>query len=152
MSRELIWDPLVTDDTFFQNAFQFFTERGWIRIDPDGVLEIVNVTATQCFRGVIFDLLALYHAVLVASETVQDKTITHKEFMKHMARIPVDQLPGQELPPGPLLSSVTVDNALTRFSEMGIFDYVQVRKVLEGVADPDQIDQVKRFLGRLLGL
>jgi hypothetical protein len=51
-----------------------------------------------------------------------------------------------------LLSSVTVDNALTRFSEMGIFDYVQVRKVLEGVADPDQIDQVKRFLGRLLGL
>ncbi|MBM3300027.1 MAG: 1-acyl-sn-glycerol-3-phosphate acyltransferase, partial [Deltaproteobacteria bacterium] len=152
LSKELIWDPLVTDGTLVEDNLKLFSKKGWLMTEPDGEIKMLNITALRCFRGIILDLAALYHRVLVACEMVEDRPIGQKEFMKLMARIGPDGSGGSEQPPGPVLSIVTIDNALTRFAEMGILDYGPTSKVLGGINDADQYETVKRFLAQLLGL
>lgn len=148
-SKELITDPLTSDDQLLERIWAFFRSQGWTPTARGSAA--ANRDALVCLRGLVADMLGVYHLVLEASEGVDDEGASQKDFARRMTEI------GQKLPkegedrPLPMLASVTVANALSRFEEMGIFEYKPGRKGLSAVIDPHKRNSVRDFLARSLG-
>ena len=146
MTKELIVNPLVSDSELLERTVAFFRERGWVKEN----LKPANTSAMECLGGVLQDLVGVYYLALVASETIDASGITQKEFAKKMVKTAQDLLGEKGDKALPPVTSVSVDNALNRFSEMGIFQYRPGKKLLAGVADSAKRDEAKNYLAQAL--
>lgn len=149
-SKELIVDPLIGDDEIRDKTLGWLRDEGWIRLEDDDRISVVNQGPLDSLRGILSDVIEIYYLALVASETVEEGGVGLKEFMKRMLKIARDRHGSDESRPLPSLSSVTVDNALARFFEMGILEYRPSRKYLTAVADSAQREKLEHFLDRVL--
>jgi glycerol-3-phosphate O-acyltransferase len=147
-SKELIVDPLSDDDEIRVKTLGRFRDEGWVRLENDNRISVVNREALESLRGIMSDIIEIYYLSLVATETAGGVGI--KDFMKKIMKIAQDLRGSDESRPLPSLSSVTVANALARFSEMGILEYRPSRKYLGAVTDAAQREELKNFLGRAL--
>jgi glycerol-3-phosphate O-acyltransferase len=149
-SKELIVDPLSDDDEIRVKTLGWFHDEGWVRLGDENQISVVNREALESLRGIMSDILEIYYLALAASETVEQGGMALKEFMKKIMKIAQDLRGSDESHPLPSLSSVTVANALARYSEMGILEYGPSRKYLGAVTDAAQREELKNFLGRAL--
>ncbi|MGO9571417.1 MAG: 1-acyl-sn-glycerol-3-phosphate acyltransferase [Desulfomonilaceae bacterium] len=149
-SKELIVDPLSDDDEIRAKTLGWFHDEGWVRLEDDNQISVVNREALESLRGIMSDILEIYYLALVASETVEQGGVALKEFMKKIMKIAQDLRGSDESRPLPSLSSVTVSNALARFFEMGILEYRPSRKYLGAVTDAAQREKLTNFLGGAL--
>ena len=131
-SKELIVDPLSDDDEIRVKTLGWFHDEGWVRLEDDDRISVVNREALESLRGIMSDILEIYYLALVASETAEQGGVALKEFMKKIMKIAQDLRGSDESHPLPSLSSVTVANALARFSEMGILAVQAFEKVSRG--------------------
>jgi glycerol-3-phosphate O-acyltransferase len=147
-SKELIVDPLSDDDEIRVKTLGWFRDEGWVRLENENRISVVNREALESLRGIMSDIIEIYYLSLVATETAGGVGI--KDFMKKIMKIAQDLRGSDESRPLPSLSSVTVANALARFSEMGILEYRASRKYLGAVTDAAQREELKNFLGLAL--
>lgn len=143
--KEFITDPLISDETLLQQTRAFFSQQGWIKDDRPVELDVLRL-----FRGLLTDLAELYYLVLATAANVGDGGINQKDFIKKMLALAQEfhkDRPDTTLPP---LPSVTVGNAMLRFSEMDILEYRQSKKFLKGVGDHRQREEVQEFLLSLM--
>ncbi len=146
LSKELIVNPLQKTSDSLAEKIRFFREQNWIYSQGESVT--LRKTPLECLAGVLHDLIEIYYVALVASEDVQE--VSQKELMKKMALL-MEEARNKENPRlKPALAAVPVNNALTRYSELGILEYRTSRKFLTGVADHQQLTSVKNLLGSLL--
>lgn len=148
-SKELIADPLTRDDELLERIWAFFRCQGWI--PSAGGSAAGNRDALECLRGVVADMLGAYCLVLEVSADVEHEGASQKDLIRRMAESGRTILKAGEDRPMPLLSSVTVGNAISRFSEMGIFENKPGRAGLSATMDAHKRDSVKAFLSRSLG-
>lgn len=144
--KELITDPLISDDSLLQRARAFFAQHGWIRDDQPVDLEVL-----AWFRGLMSDLVELYYLAIVTAGKIDEAGSAQKDFIKRMSQTAQEfheERPESSIPSWP---SVTVANAMVRFSEMGILEYRQSKKFLKGVGDLQQKEAVEEFLLSLIG-
>jgi len=146
LSKEIIADPLQSDDELLDRVVEFFRRKGWVSPGPS--VERSN-TALECMRGISGDLLAVYYLAVIVSETIEQDGATEKDFTRRMMETSQKMLTGDHA--APMLASVTVRNALGRFSEMGIFESRPGRRNIVSVADGQQRDRVATFLSRSVG-
>lgn len=149
-SKELIVDPLTEDDEIRDKTLGWFHEEGWVRLEGEDRISVVNREPLESLRGIVSDILEIYYLALVASETVEQSGVGLKELMKRIMKIAQELRGSDESCPLPSLSSVTVANALARFAEMGVFEYRPSRKYLVAVTDTAQRATLKEFLARML--
>jgi len=145
MSKELILDPLTPDDEIISGTLEHFHRQGWI---SDG--QTLNRQALECLKGVMADLFEVYYLVLATSDAVGEGGIYQKEFIKKMMKTAQEIHAHDETESIPSLPSVTVSNALLRFSEMGIFEYRQSKKFLKGVGDHARKQEAQDHLAKVL--
>ncbi|MBI4965552.1 MAG: 1-acyl-sn-glycerol-3-phosphate acyltransferase [Desulfomonile tiedjei] len=145
LSKELICNPLVGDDEIMERTLGLFRDQGWVSGGQP-----LNREALECLKGVTADLLEVYYLVLATAETVEEGGIYQKEFIKKMVKTAQEMHAGQERDSVPSLPSVTVGNAVLRFSEMGILEYRQSKKFLKGVGDHAQKNEVRDRLAKAL--
>jgi len=144
--KELILDPLTGDDEIINGTLEFFRGQGWVNASG----QPVNREALECLRGVMADLLEVYYLVLATSDAVEQGGIYQKDFIKKMMKTAQEIHAGEERDSIPSFPSVTVGNALLRFSELGILGYRQSKKFLKGVGDHAQKEEVQDHLARAL--
>jgi len=144
-SKELIFDPLVTDEQLVESSFDFFCRQGWV--NPGGEM---NRVPLDCLRGLVADMFEVYYLVLAAAGETGRGGVYQKDLVKRMAPLAQEIHSGTEQSAIPSFPSVTVANALTKFSEMRIVEYRQSKGFLKGVSDPDQREKVMSHLGRAL--
>jgi len=144
--KEVICDPLVGDKELVDGIVRFYVEQGWVNED----LKPANTEALEYLSGVVRDLLSVYYLALVASDTIDKEGIVQKEFARTMVKTARDMLGENKDTAIPPVTSLTVDNALMRFSEMGVFQYRPGRKLLTGVVDPLKRDQLREYLSDAL--
>lgn len=152
MSKEVIWDPLVTDDELLERTCSVCRERGWLRGTANPHAQPLDRSALESLRGVLTDLFEVYYCVLVAADSAHDGPLSLKDLVKRMTRRPNEYFHNRDDRFAPLLPSVIVDNALTRFSDLGILDYVAARKELNGVTDRERADELRQFIARTVDL
>jgi glycerol-3-phosphate O-acyltransferase len=152
MSRELIWDPLVTDDELLEKTWSRCRERGWLGAEGSPPSQPPNRLALESLRGVLTDLFEVYYCALLSTDSALDGPVTLKDLIRRMTRKANEYFDSQADRFTPLLPSVIVDNALTQFSAMGILDYVPTRKELNAVTDPERADELRQFISGIIGL
>jgi len=150
LNKELIADPLKRDETILENTFAMIRRMGWVRppVEIEDRNEDLNPPA--CFRGLLADLLGAYYRVLLALEEVTGP-VGSKEFARTIMKKATTADDDEEAHAGPPISSVTIRQALSRFSEMGILDYSASKRLINGVIDSAEKDRWKDRLIRLLG-
>jgi glycerol-3-phosphate O-acyltransferase len=144
-SKELIFDPLISEDMLLQRVRAFFAQQGWTRDDQPVQLEVLG-----WFRGLMSDLVELYFLALVTAEKIDAGGAAEKDFIKRMSQAAQEFHTDRQELCIPSLPSVTVANAMVRFSEMGILEYRQSKKFFKGLADSAQSKTVQEFLLTLL--
>ena len=152
MSKEVIWDPLVSDDELLERAWSVCTNMGWLGVTPNPHARLLDRSALESLRGVLTDLFEVYYWTLVSAETAHDGPASLKDLIKRMTRHLNEQFDKRRDRFAPLLPSVIVDNALTQFNDLGILDYVATRKELNGVTDRERADELKQFIARTFEL
>jgi len=143
--KELITDPLIREEQLLQRARAFFGQHGWVQDDQPVELEVL-----EYFRAIMSDLVELYYVALVTAGKIDAGGCSQKEFIKRMSQTAQEfhqDRPESSIPSWP---SITVGNAMVRFSEMGIIEYRQSKKFLKGVADLPQKETVQEFLRSLI--
>lgn len=144
--RELIFNPLVADDFLVDGAIRYFRDMKWI----DEHLNVLSPLPLRTMAAVTRDLLRVYHLALVASHELGSQGSTQKEFARIMANWGEQSAPEHEHAVPPPVTMVNVENALSRFSEMGIFQYRPGKKLLASVLDSNKRDEVEDRLTRAL--
>jgi glycerol-3-phosphate O-acyltransferase len=146
MYRELIFNPLVSDASLTAGVVDFFRDMQWI----DEQLNIVSTQSMRTLAAVTRDLLRVYYLALVASHELGSQGLTQKEFARLMAELGEQKALKIKNAAPPPVTMVNVENALSRFSEMGIFQYRPGKKLLAAVADPRNRDETQERLARVV--
>jgi glycerol-3-phosphate O-acyltransferase len=146
LMKELIINPLQNTSDSLAEKIEFFRQQNWIYSQGESVS--LRKAPLECLAGVLHDLLEIYYVALVVSEDSQE--VSQKELMKKMASIMEETRRTANPRLKPALAAVPVNNALTRYSELGILEYRTSRKYLTGVADHQQMTAMKNLLGKLL--
>ena len=149
LSKEVILDPLLTIDDAMELSLKLFSECGWLQA-AHGSVQATRLAPMEYFRGILADLLLVYYAVLAAAENIPAGGLNLKDFLKDLTAVAAQIHPGKESLGGPSLSSVTVSNALIRYTETGILDYDQSRKVLKSVNNVEKLRETRETLARSL--
>jgi glycerol-3-phosphate O-acyltransferase len=149
-SKELIVDPLASDDEILAKTLDCFHEEGWVRRENENQIFIVCREPLERLRGIVSDILEIYYLTLAASETVENGGAALREFIKRIMKTAQDLRGSDDSRPLPSLPSVTVGHALSRFFEMGILEYRASRKYVGVVTDATQKDKLKKFLSLAL--
>lgn len=152
LSKELIWDPLVPDDEIVEQSLNLFRAEGWLGNSDETSGEIIDKRGLESLRGILTDLLGVYHLVLETSGEIEDDGMSQKEFTKRLLKKSADRYPDDEARPAPTAGRVPIANALARFAEMDILEYKQGRKEIEFVKDREQRDRVRDILASALNL
>jgi glycerol-3-phosphate O-acyltransferase len=143
-SKELILDPLESRDLTLHGVLSFFAEKAWIELLEDEV-RILDKKPLGSLKGVLADILSVYYLALAASDEIGDG-VGQKEYAKRMSKKAQDLHVKTRNRVIPSIPSVTLTNALSRFSEMGAFHYRQSKKFLKGVQDRDRRDELRNRL------
>ncbi len=147
LSREIICDPLVPTDETLDKVHQVFVENGWIPWSSEGPGSEESRAVLEGFRGILADLMEVYYLVLCGAKAREGLSL--KEFLKILAQAGENSSAGTDL--GTIsLPVIAVRNALGRFTEMGLLDYNQPKKVLNSVEDQQELLRVRAFLCRSL--
>ena len=149
-SKELITDPLTTDDAVVDRTLGWFLKAGWVRQEAENQISVVNREPLECLMGIMWDMFETYYLALSAAEMAEKGGISQRDVMKRMMKIAQDLHGPDEVHPLPSLSSITVGNALTRFFEMGILEYRASRKYLGAITDAPEREKLLEFLGRAI--
>jgi glycerol-3-phosphate O-acyltransferase len=147
LSRELICDPLVPADETLEHMHKVFATNGWIPEYPEGSDGGTQRGVLESFRGILADLIELYYVVLCG--TAAGSGLSQKEFLKILAQESENARTGTDLGTIPL-PVVAVRNALGQFTEMGLLEYNQQKKVLNSVLDQEALVRTREFLHRAL--
>lgn len=148
-SKEFIVDPLTAQQELVRGALSFFSERCWIELRDDKV-RCLDAKPLAVLRGILADILTVYYFALVASEEIGDG-LNQKDYAKRIVKRAHDLYDENQSRVVPPIPSVTLSNALTRFSEMGVFQYRQSKKFLKGVQDASRRDTLRDYLASALG-
>ncbi|MGC8908581.1 MAG: 1-acyl-sn-glycerol-3-phosphate acyltransferase [Desulfomonilaceae bacterium] len=140
--KELIWDPLVPDDALLDACLTFFVEKEWLKSD----LTPAQPTRFQTVGSLARDLLHVYYLSLLAARTLGDGGVGQKEFARIIAEVGVKRKGGRENMADPVVTMISVDNALSSFSEMGIFQYRPGKKYLEKIANQAKWESAEQKL------
>lgn len=147
LSKEVISDPLVGDKELVENAVELFGERGLV----DREFRPLDTASLEFLSGgVIHSLLSVYYLALVESEHIDEGGVSQKEFAKMIVGAAHGHVADDKDVAVPPVTTVTVDNALTRFSEMGVISYRPGRKFVTGVADQAKLDELRLYLSGAL--
>ncbi len=149
LSKELIVDPLKSEEQILDETFAFFKEQGWVKSDEDRTPDKADTLPLECFKGILTDLLTVYRLVLVTSESLGDEGTSQREFRKRMAQT-ARAMSEEENPRIPSLSAATITNALLRFRELGILHYRPSKKHVQSVTDPAQSDEWQKYISGTL--
>jgi glycerol-3-phosphate O-acyltransferase len=147
-SKELILDPLESSDQIFFRVLDFFAEKGWVNVAEQEV-RIADKKPLWVFKGILADILVVYHLALAVSDEIGDG-LGQKDYAKRMLKRAQDLHADTRSRVVPSIPSVTLANALARFSEMGVFHYRQSKKFLKGVQDSDRRDELRDYLAHAL--
>jgi glycerol-3-phosphate O-acyltransferase len=131
LAKELIWDPLIADDALLDARLTFFVEKEWLKRD----LTLAQPTRLQTVGSLARDLVRVYHLSLLAARTLGEGGAGQKELARIIAEIGSQRKDGLENIADPVVTMISVDNALSSFSEMGIFQYRPGKKYLEKIAN-----------------
>ncbi|HMK34503.1 MAG TPA: 1-acyl-sn-glycerol-3-phosphate acyltransferase [Desulfomonilaceae bacterium] len=143
-SKELILDPLTNNDELLMRTLSFFAERGWIEF-RDKQITLLDKKPLISFKGILADLLTVYYLALAASDEI-DGGLGQKDYAKRMVKTGRDLYADTRNRVIPSIPSVTLTNALTRFSEMGVFQYRQSKKFLKAVQDNGRKNELRDYL------
>lgn len=147
LSREIIYDPLVSADSSLEQIHQVFCEFGWVPDARNGEDADKQRQVWESFRGILVDLLEGYYLVLCCAYA--GIGMSQKEFLKLLSK-EAEQVradTGMGTIPLPV---ITVRNALSRFAEMRMLDYNQPKKMLNSLLNDQELHRVGTFLGRSL--
>jgi len=150
LQKELIVDPLQQEEAILQKTFDLFVRNGWLPYTntdrPPAPSHPLN-----CFRGILADLLEAYYCVLLAVEAL-DRPVTEKEFTKGVMSRVQELLAARETDSPPVVASVTVNQALRLFHEMGLLEFRGAKRLVKNsVSDPGERDRWRRLLAVALG-
>lgn len=148
LSKELICDPLTSSEAALRNALELFEQRGWLVPATESTASRSEAWPLECLAGVMWDLVEIYYLSLVAAK--DSEGANQKELTKKMSAAAAEFRGEGKLRRLPVLPAVPVNNALTRYSEMGVLEYRSSRKYLAGVSDAQQRENLQYWLGRLL--
>jgi glycerol-3-phosphate O-acyltransferase len=140
--KELMYDPISSANKYVDSAMDFFQNSGWVREDGPGEASILNEKPLRLLREVFEDITRTYYYVCTASRDL-DKSHSIKDYIKLMSKTAQLDKPDE---PAPHFLTVTTENALSKFSEMGIFEYKHAKKVLVSVVEPEQRDNYMQVL------
>jgi len=149
LSKELIYDALDSDENILRRTWEIFERLGWIRRsdeNPNGLN--IEARPLECLAGVLWDLMEIYYLALSAAGGASG--VNQKDITKKMGSISADLRKDGKLRLVPVLPAIPVNNALTRFSEMGILEYRSSRKYLAGVSDALQREFLQNKLESLI--
>ncbi len=146
LGKELIWNPLIADDTLLDACLTFFVENQWLKSD----LSLVKPKQLQTVGSLTTDLLQVYYFSLLAARTLGDGGASQKEFARIIAAVGSKRKHGRENMADPVVTMVSVDNALSRFSEMGIFQYRPGKKYLEKISNQAKFESSEQKLSAAL--
>lgn len=150
LSLEFIADPLVSNAELVKNCSQYFSNAGWLK-DHGSHFEVVDEKAVKAVSYLIRDLTSVYYLALLALDGLDAGPVSQKEFMKSLAkRMEITDFHDEQLKP--TLPSVTVNNALNRFGQMELIDFVPQKKVINRLSDPNKREMMVDRLGRLAGM
>lgn len=148
MSKEVIWDPLITPIELVDRASDFCLAQGWVGKKAGSSTPPENSWVLKCLRGVLQDLFEVYYWALVAAKDFQGDSISLKDYTKRMRKAAGEHAGMRGDRFTPLFASVVVDNALSLFNEMGIVDYAASQKVIKGVADRQKANEAREFIAQ----
>jgi glycerol-3-phosphate O-acyltransferase len=140
-SKELILDPLESLDQILSGVLDSFAEQGWLELVGQEVT-VLDKKPLGVFKGILADMLGVYYLALAASDEIGEG-VAQKEYAKKMLKR------AQDLHVETLnrvvfsVPSVTLTNALTRFSEMRIFQFRRSKQFLKGVQDNGLRDELR---------
>ncbi len=140
LGKELIWDPLISDENVVESSLNFFEVMTWINKD----MTLAQPKQLRIIGSVARDLLRVYYLSLVAAGDIEDGGVTQKDFARIIndLGLKMSSHNNNNVAP-PVVTMVSVENALSTFSEMGIFQYRPGKKFLEKV-----INEPKRLLAQ----
>ncbi len=134
LGPELINDPLVQDDVMMDKSLASLTRLGWTEV-AEGQVATLAPEPLQCLRGILSDVLAVYYLVLIVADKLDDNGLTQKEFAKVMLKTAEDLCKGDSDRSVPSMPVALLNNALVRFGQMGILEYIASRKFVKAVLD-----------------
>lgn len=140
--KELIWDPLVSDEAVVDSCLTFFVAREWLNTDTS----LCQPQQLRVIGSVAKDLLRVYYLSLVAVEDLHGGGVSQKDFSRIIIDVGSKIKNSNNNSADPVVTMVTVENALSIFSEMGIFQYRPGKKFLEKVLDEGKRRSVQQKL------
>lgn len=143
--KELIWDPLVSDEDVVESCLEFFRTRAWVNTD----MTILRPDQLRVVGSVARDLLHVYYLSLVAAKNIDEGGLNQKDFARLIVDVGSNASNDDNLA-APVVTMVSVENALSTFSEMGIFRYRPGKKFLEKVIDENKRELTELQLSQAL--
>lgn len=144
-AREIIIDPVEDQDRVVEEVFNLFEELGWTSSDT---MSKPSKALFYC-RGLMTHIFRVYYLALAVAETIPPGT-SRKDFMKIMSDATAALLSADDTGQALLFPSAVVENALARFSELGILEYDTQSRLLVSVLNHDELRQHKHFLEHML--
>ncbi len=146
--REIIFNPLKTDEELVEEILESFAAQGWVVRENDS-FTVKSAAALNCLGGLMYDILLTYRYVLEHAAHVETN-LSAKDFRKVIVNSAKTTFP-DDFRRNPPISIVTVGNALGRWSEMGILKYRESKKILVGVGEDELRLENLSLLGRVTG-
>ncbi|MFC1833960.1 1-acyl-sn-glycerol-3-phosphate acyltransferase [Thermodesulfobacteriota bacterium] len=147
LSTELILDPLKSDEAIVEETLSLF--RGYGRLEPGGQEEgrSGRTEIMKSMAGVMADFVELYHLALETLEGFEGAS-TQKELTKKMTKAAQGLQSEDNTRPALSVSSLVLRNALTRFAEMGLIDYMESKKISVSSEKSGELSRLKDCLSR----
>ncbi|MCA1961791.1 MAG: 1-acyl-sn-glycerol-3-phosphate acyltransferase [Desulfomonile sp.] len=148
--KEIIVDPVESDDEILSETFELFRSKGWIQppVGPPG--ENDEPGPLKCLRGILVDLALSYELVLAIADEAKESS-SAKEIARRASKAAAELRENDGGPMIKAVSQITVRTALTRFHEMGILTPESSRKVSSPSRNSVRIELWKNRLAAASG-
>lgn len=147
LSKEVIWNPFEWDTTQFDSIMRFFADKKWMDM-TDANITILNPKPLICFASIFYDIVVAYVWTLNRMDVLGSPVSTRelsKELIKYSQEIQKDS---QEILP--IAQTVTINQALSRFGEMGIIEFKESKKSIGAVINNALKLETLEFLNNLM--
>jgi len=149
--KEIIVDPIESDDAILAETFELFRSKGWLQPPSRPSGDNNEATPLTCLRGILADLAVSYEIVLTIAEDAKESS-SPKDITRRASKLAAEL---REAHGGPMIkavSQITVRTALTRFHEMGVLTPEEARKAARPSDNSFKIEQWKIRLAAASGL
>lgn len=148
--REIIVDPLESDDAILERTFELFRSKGWLRQPAAQIADNAGPTPLTCLRGILADLAEAYELVLTVAQEGKESA-SPKDMSRRASKRAAELRETDGTPLITAVSQVTVRTALTRFHEMGILAHEDSRPTVTTPGNSVRIEMWKNRLGAASG-